>query len=338
MSVFSEHDRRFEGLEPRTGLFLAIAALIVLATIIASLVKHDTFTPTVRVFFFAHSAQGIHKGMSVQLSGFKIGTVQELNIEPDASVKVTLAIKEKYSTLIPQDSEVGLSKEALIGASFIEIEPGKDRTRTVAEESVLKFYRAIDFADMAKELQDKIDPILADVRKVTQSINDPDGDIRKTIGNVRHATALVAELAQQVNRLAGRSEGRVDAIAGKVDAIAGKVDRVLDQTGATLERARGALDTAARSLDTVDRQLPALLLRLDQSLKNIEAVTADARRLSASLGEELPSAIREGRGLVEDAHEIVDGAKQAWPVRNFVAPPGQKALPLDSYDSSGSAR
>jgi phospholipid/cholesterol/gamma-HCH transport system substrate-binding protein len=331
MSVFSEHDKRFEGLEPRTGLFLSIAALIVLATIIASLIKHDTFTPTMRVIFLAQSAQGIHKGMSVQLSGFRIGRVQELGIETDARVRVTLELEKKYAALIPEDSEVGLSKEGLIGASFIEIEPGKNKTRSIAENGVLTFYRAIDFADMAKELQDKIDPILADVRKVTQSINDPDGDIRKTIGNVRHATALVAELAQQVSRIAGRSEGRVDAIAGKVD-------RVLDQTGATLERARGALDTAARSLDTVDRQLPALLLRLDQSLKNVEAVTSDARRLSSSLGDDLLPAIREGRGLIEDTQEIVDGAKQSWPLRNFVAPPVQKALPLDSYDSSGSAR
>ena len=331
MSVFSEHDRRFKGLEPRSGLFIAIAVLIVLGTVVASLIKHDAFTSTLRIFFFAQSAQGILKGMSVQLSGFKIGTVQDLNIEPDARVRVTLAIEEKYTTLIPQDSEAGLSKEALIGASFIEIEPGKDRTRTVAGDSVLKFYRAIDFADMAQDFKQKLDPILADVKQVTQSINDPEGDIRKTIANVRHATALVAELAQQVNQLAKRSESRVDAIAGKVD-------RILDQTGATIERARGALDTAARSLDTVDRQLPGLLLRLDQSLKNVESVTADARRLSSSLGDDLPLAIREGRGLVEDAHEIVDGAKQAWPVRNFVAPPGQTALPLDSYDSSGSAR
>jgi len=331
MSVFSEHDARFEGLEPRTGLFVAIAALIVLATIVGSLIKHDAFTPTMRVSFFAQSAQGIHKGMSVHLSGFRIGTVQELSIEPDSRVKVVLVLEKKYAGLVPEDSEVGLSKEGLIGANFIEIEPGNNKTRSVAEEGVLTFYRDIDFSDMAKNLRDKIEPILADVKQVTQSINDPEGDIRKTIANVRHATALVAELAQQVNQLAKRSEGRVDAIAGKVD-------RVLDQTGATLERARGALDTAARSLDTVDRQLPALLLRLDQSLKNVESVTADARRLSSSLGDDLPLAIREGRGLVEDAHEIVDGAKKTWPIRNLVPTPGQKALPLDSYDSSGSAR
>ena len=333
MSVFSEHDKRFEGLEPRTGLFITIAALIVLATSIAALVKHGTFTPTMRVIFYAQSAQGIHKGMSVQFSGFKIGTVHELGIEPDARVRVALALEKKYAGLIPEDSDVGLSKEGLIGASFIEIEPGKNKTRSVAEDGVLTFYRAIDFADMAKDFQDKIDPILGDVRKLTQSINDPEGDIRKTLGNIRQATALIAELAQQVGRLAKRSEGRVDTIAGKVD-------RVLDQTGTTLERAYDAADVAARRFASVDAQLPGLLLHLDESLKNIEAITADARRLSSGLSEELPPAIRESRGLVQDAHEIVDGAKQAWPVRDFVAPPGQKALPLDSYDStqSGGAR
>lgn len=332
MSVFSEHDKRFEGLAPRTGLFLSVAALIVLATIAASLIKHGTFTPTLRIVFYAQSAQGIHKGMSVQFSGFKIGAVQELGIEPDARVKVVLALEKKYAALIPEDSEVGLSKEGLIGASFIEIEPGKSKTRSVAENGVLTFYRAIDFADMAKDFQDKIDPILADVRQLTQSINDPQGDIRKTIGNVRQATALVAELAQQLGHLARRSES-------KVDAIAGKVDRTLDQTGATLERAHTTLDTAARTLATVEGQLPALLLRLDQSLKNVEAITTDTRRLSSSLSEELPAAIRDSRGLVEDTHEIIDGAKKAWPLRSLVPPARQNALPLDSYDSrDGGAR
>jgi len=326
MGVFSEHDKRFKGLEPRAGLFLGIAALIVVATIVASLIKHDAFTPTMRVSFFAQSAQGIYKGMAVQLSGFQIGSVHELRIEPDARVRVTLLVGKEYAGLIPQDSYAGLSKEALIGASFIEIEPGEQKTHTITENAVLRFYRATDFSDMAQELKDKLDPILVDVKKVTQSINDPEGDIRKTIANLQRATALVAELREEVIGLLRRSEGRIASVQGKLEYV-------LDQSGATLERARGALDTATRSLDTVERQLPGLLLRMDQSLKNVEAATANANRISASMAEELPTAMREGRNLIEDTQGIVDGAKQAWPVRNLVPPPTQKALPLDSYDS-----
>jgi len=326
MSVFSEHDKRFEGLEPRSGLFLAIAVLIVAATIVASLVKHGALTPTMRVSFFAQSAQGIHKGMAVQLSGFRIGNVQEMHIEPDARVRVTLAIEKKYAELVPVDSYAGLSKEALIGASFIEIEPSQEKTRTIVEGDVLKFYRVIDFSDMAQELKDKLDPILADVKTITQSINDPNGDIRKTIHNAQQATALIAELRQELIEVIRRSDGRFENLSGKLA-------QVLDQSGATLERARGALDSASRSLDTVERQLPGLLLRLDQSLKNVEAATANANRIAAGLAEELPPAIREGRSLVEDTQEIVDAAKQAWPIRNLVPPAGQKALPLDSYDT-----
>lgn len=345
MSVFTENDRRFQGLEPRTGLFVTVALLILLGTIVASMIQHDTFTPTTRVYFFAHSAQGIRNGMSVQLSGFKVGSVRELRIQPDARVRVMLAVDNKYTALIPDDSAAGLAKEALIGASYIEIEPGKNTRQPVTDESVLQFYRVIDFADMAQDLKVKLDPILADIKQVTQSINDPKGDIRTTIANVRQATALVAQLAQQVNALAKNTDSRIASIAGKVE-------RVLEQTGTTLDSAKGAInsakgtidrardtiDAAAHSLDTVDRQLPGLLLRLDRSLNNVEGVTADARRLSTRLGDEVPLAIREGRGLVEDTHEIVEGAKQSWPVRSFVAPPGQKALPLDSYDSHDGRR
>ena len=330
MAIFAKHDQRFEGLEPRTGVFVALATLIVLATIVASLVRHDAFTPTMRVFLLAQSGQGIHKGMAVQLSGFKIGTVGELDLEPDARVKVTLVLQSKYASLIPQNSEVRLSKEGFIGASFIEIEPGSTQAPPIAENNVLKFYRAGDFADMAQELKERIEPILAEVKKIAESVNDPGGDIRQALRNVRQASAQVAELAQQVNRLAKKSEG-------KVDAVAGRVERVMDHAAATLERAHGALETVAHTLSAVDSELPALLLRFDQSLKNVEAVTSDARRLSSSLSEELPPTIRETRGLIEDAQEIVDGAKKAWPIRNLVPAPGEKALPLDSYDG-GSGR
>jgi len=326
MSVFSEHDKRFEGLQPRTGLFLAVAALIVAATVVASMIKHGALTPTLRVIFYAQSAQGIHKGMAVQLSGFRIGSVDEMAIDRESGVKVTLRIEQKYAAFIPLDSYAGLSKEGLIGANFIAIDPGKSRTPVIDDNAVLYFYRAVDFSDMAQDLKEKIDPILADVKTTAQWVNDPEGDIRKTIGNVRQATAQIAELRRELVEVLQRSEGRFATIAGKVE-------RVLDQSRTTLERASGVLDTASRSLDTVERQLPGLLLRLDRSLQNVEAATASASRVSAELAEDLPPAIREGRNLVEDAQEITDGAKQTWPIRDLVPPAAQKALPLDSYDT-----
>lgn len=327
MGVFAEHDRRFEGLERRTGVFLAVAGLIVAAVAAAALIKHDVFTQTVQVYFFADSAQGISKGMAVQLSGFRIGTVGEVALEPSAKVKTRLVINSSYTNLIPQDSEARLAKAGLIGASFIEIVPGSRQARPVANNGVLKFDRAGDFSEMAEELTAKIAPILDDVKKLTASINEPEGDIRQTIVNVRQATAMIAELSQRVNQLAAGTEK-------KIDPILARVDRTIEQTAVTIGKAGAAIDTLNGTLATLDRKLPDVLLRLDQSLKNVEAVTGDARRLSSSLAEELPPVVSEGRAMAEDAREIIDGARRTWPIRNLVGAPQEKSLPLDSYGTA----
>ena len=156
--------------------------------------------------------------------------------------------------------------------------------------------------------------------------NDPDSDIRQTLRNVRETTAMIAALRQDLQLLTKGTGERIYAISGKLE-------QVLDRTSGTLDKAGLAIETLNSTLLTVNRDLPGLTLRLDQSLKNVEAVTADARRISGALGEQLPGAIQDGRILVEDAREIVDGAKRAWPIRNLVTPATESTPSLDSYDA-----
>lgn len=328
MKIFSDQDWRFEHLGRKVGWFLFFAAIAVVAVILAALYRQGAFTQTTRLYFFADSAHGIAKGMSVQLSGFKIGAVEDLELEPSGQVKVQFRVKSDYLRFVTQDSEARLAKEGLFGAGFIEIVPGSKQALQVPNNGVLKFDRAEDLAGTAQALTEKIEPILVDVKKITESLNDPESDIRRTLKNVREATADLAQAAKSIKRLAGSSEARLADFQGRIDST-------LDGARATLDKAGAALDTLGNTLATVDRRLPELLLRLDANLKNFESVTSDARRISATLGEELPPAIREGRGLVEQTQEIVQGARGAWPIRNFVAPPQERALPLDSHDDAG---
>src|SRR5215467_12770078 len=101
MKAFSEHDQRFEGLERKTGLFLALAAFLVIAGFAAALVRQGAFTQTTHLHFFANSAQGITKGMAVQLFGFKIGAVDAISLETvgtsatAGSVRVRLQVENE---------------------------------------------------------------------------------------------------------------------------------------------------------------------------------------------------------------------------------------------------
>ena len=330
---FREHDPRFEGLNLRTGLFVTLAFVIVAIAVAGTLIRQGVFTQTSRLYFFSGSAAGISRGMSVQLSGFKIGTVETLSLEPDARVKVQLVVVSEYMRHINQDAEARLAKEGLIGASLIEIVPGSREARPMPNNGVLKFERAGDFAQMAQALADKLHPILEDLKKVTGSINDPQGDIRLTLHNVQQATAAMVNLEQDLSEVARTAKERTESLTTTAEQALNRTASAVEKAQEPFAKASSAIETLHGTLSKVDKELPQALQRVQTTLENVKQVSADARRVSAGLSEEVVPAVQQGRGLVEDSREIMQGAKQSWPLRSFLGSPLETPLPLDSHDA-----
>ena len=323
MKIFAEHDNRFEGLELKTGLFLLLAAFLIAAGILAALVRQGVFTQTTQLHFFANSAQGIGKGMAVQISGFKIGAVDTLNLEPNGTVRVGLLVQTEYLRLVSQDSTARIAKEGLIGASIIEIVPGQAPARPVPENGVLKYERAADFSSIAEELSAQLRPILADLKQFAESANRPDGDVRVALGNFRQFTGEMSEAAKRTAKLADSADRQLSGVLAKADKAVDKVD-------ATFDKASAAIDGLSGTLAGLDRTLPELLLKLDRTLANVEAA-------SASAAEDLPPALRDARAAAKDGRTIVDGAKHTWPINTMLAEPREQALPLGSFDGAAGA-
>jgi phospholipid/cholesterol/gamma-HCH transport system substrate-binding protein len=322
MKIFAEHDNRFEGLELKTGLFLLLAAFLIGAGILAALVRQGVFTQTTHLHFVANSAQGIGKGMAVQLFGFKIGAVDALNLEPDGKVKVGLLVQTEYLRLINQDSTARIAKEGLIGASIIEIVPGQAASRPVVENGALKYERATDFSSVAEELSAQLRPILADLKQFAESANRADGDVRVGLRNFRQFTGEMSEAAKRTAQLADSADRQLSGVLAKADKAVGKVDATFDKASATM-------DNLGAALAGLDRKLPELLLKLDRTLANVEAA-------SAAAAEDLPPALRDARVLAKEGRTIVDGAKHSWPINTMLAEPREQALPLGSFDGVAS--
>lgn len=318
MKIFAEHDNRFEGLELKTGLFLLLAAFLIAAGIVAALVRQGVFTQTTHLHFVANSAQGIGKGMAVQLFGFKIGAVDAVNLEPDGKVKVGLLVQTEYLRLINQDSTARIAKEGLIGASIIEIVPGQAPSPPVSENGALKYERATDFSSVAEELSAQLRPILADLKQFAESANRPDGDVRVGLGNFRQFTGEMSDAAKRTAKLADNADRQLSGVLAKADKAVAKVDATFDKASATM-------DNLGNALAGLDRKLPELLLKLDRTLANVEAA-------SAAAAEDLPPALRDARVVAKDGRTIVDGAKHSWPINTMLAEPREQALPLGSFD------
>ncbi len=70
-----------------------------------------------------NSAEGLRVGTDVRLAGVKIGTVTSLELNPQ-SYQADLRFSVTDEVLIPDDSEVSVASEGLLGGSFLEVAPG----------------------------------------------------------------------------------------------------------------------------------------------------------------------------------------------------------------------
>ncbi|MEM6308693.1 MAG: outer membrane lipid asymmetry maintenance protein MlaD [Pseudomonadota bacterium] len=69
------------------------------------------------------SIEGVNVGTDVRLAGVKIGTVQNIDLNPETFRADTLfAINPNVE--IPDDSAIAVASEGLLGGNFIEIVPG----------------------------------------------------------------------------------------------------------------------------------------------------------------------------------------------------------------------
>lgn len=69
------------------------------------------------------STDGVSVGTDVRMAGVKIGTVTELNLDPE-SYRAVMSLSVDNTMKIPDDSGVAISQEGLLGGTFVEIVPG----------------------------------------------------------------------------------------------------------------------------------------------------------------------------------------------------------------------
>ncbi len=296
--------------ERKTSRFVwgAIAVLAVVLSLIAF--RQDYFVRNTSVYFFAPNAQGLSKGMVVKFIGFKVGSVQDISMQSNASVKVKLSLDNDYVHLIGQDAKARLTKEALVGESVVDIIPGEQQARQVSQNSVLEFERAQDAGSIAENLAAQLQPILVDVRQITSSINNPNGDVQQILKNLNQVTGGLRETVTQFNALAKNGNQKLDGVYVKVDH---------------------ALDRVNSSLDTVDKALPKLMGKAETTMDNVQSVSSDIKHMTNESSEQIPALVRNTNALVQDGQETMQGVKKSWPLNNLFPKPEETALPVDGY-------
>ncbi len=331
MALMRESDPRFAALERRVGLFLLVSALIVAGAIAVVGVRQGLFTPKSDLLLYDESGRDLTEGMEVYTRGFRIGKVRRVRLTDEGKVEVTLAIDRALLRWVRKDSVARVAAKAFIGDSRIEISPGTQQAPPMPAGGVIEFVRDPDLTEVAKKVMEEVKPVLLAVKSLIEYLDDPQGDVKQAIANVRQISAGLVATEERVNETLARIDARVDAIAGNLEALTASLrTELLPQVTGLVGDGRQLVAQAGKTTASLDALVREDLRGLAATLQNelvpqLRAIAADAGRAAAGAGDSVAQLNRELPALLERVNASLENVRK---ITGNLVPASQEAAGL----------
>lgn len=269
--------------ELKVGFFLVVTSVLISSAIGYVAYKKGFFAKVPTFTLAAKSGEDLTEGMPVVFSGFKIGTVQTLELSDDGSVLIKIKVPERHVKWLRKDS-LFIVNRPLIGAPRIVVVTNNLQSSLLSPQQVPEVTNVSDINETIKKAQpllDKITTIAGNIEILTANFKDPQGEVRKILAHTERLTDNLSQKKSLVE-MAISDQKSVDAlyaavrqtkdITMQIEAILQKVDKMALKTDAAVYGEEGALPLVNKSLKDVLTKLQ----NLNTTVNNINKMSNDA--------------------------------------------------------------
>ena len=190
----------------RLGLFIAGGlALFVLAIFIIGKQK-NLFNPVFKLSTSFSNVSGLQVGNNIRFAGINVGTVDNITIMNDSTVKVDMLIKKDVRQFIKSDCEVAIGSEGLIGDRLLVITQGTSDAPGVKAGQYLTSAEPVEIDAIMASLEVTADnaAIISDqLAEIMIKINGGEG----TLGRLIQDTTIANNLSQTMVNIKSSSKG-----------------------------------------------------------------------------------------------------------------------------------
>jgi phospholipid/cholesterol/gamma-HCH transport system substrate-binding protein len=190
----------------RLGLFVAGGlALFVLAIFIIGKQK-NLFNPVFKLTSTFYNISGLKVGNNIRFSGINVGTVDNISIINDSTVRVDMLIKKDVNQFIKSDCEVTIGSEGLIGSRLIIITQGSSDAPLAREGQQLASTEPVEIDAIVASLRvtaGYAEVISKQLAEIMFKINSGNG----TLGRLIQDTAIAQNFDQTMVNLKRSSKG-----------------------------------------------------------------------------------------------------------------------------------
>ena len=267
-----------EGQKIRLGIFVLIGTLLFVMAVFFIGQRQNMFEKTFTINAYFQNVNGLQKGNNVRYSGIDIGTVKEISMINDSTIKVQMAIEEKIISHIKTDAIAAIGSDGLVGNMIVNIVPGKNLDATVINnDDTIESYSKIGPDDILSTLgssSENIAILSSDLLKITNAILKGKG----TIGVLLNDTLMAKDLKKSVsnlNNVSFNATQSIEEIKNLIEDIKSEDDTVL---GLLIN------DTiSGQKLKTVITKLETSSIEIETMVKNANAVVSNIQSNEGAL-------------------------------------------------------
>lgn len=326
--MIREADPRFKNLERKIGIFLGIAIAGIVAALLMFALQRDFFTKKYRLNFTADRGTGFTKGMPVKLSGFRVGRVVAIALNDQAMVDITIEIDRKYSKWIRDNSTVRLVKEGMVGDNIIDVAVGSLDQPELKDNEVVMFIKNKGLDEMADEIAAAVKPVLLEVRDIISYINNPDGDLKKSVRNIEQLTRNLESTRHNADLVLTKANGSITSVAEHANQTLFSANQKIQSID--LAPALAKVNTA---LERIDSKLPGILQKTDETLANMSRISTETRVMSEKTFPRVPGLASQTEDLLLSSDKLINSIQNIWLFRDSgQTAPGAVFIRGDSYE------
>ncbi|MDP2089543.1 MAG: MlaD family protein [Flavobacteriaceae bacterium] len=190
----------------RLGLFVAGGLTLFVIGIFLIGKQKNLFDPVFKLTTTFNNVSGLQVGSNVRFSGINVGTVDNINIINDSTVRVNMLIKKDVKQFIKANSEVAIGSEGLIGDRLLIITQGSADALLVKAGQSLMSIEPVETDAIIASLQitaGNAEIISQQLAEIMFKINSGQG----TLGRLIQDTTIAENFNQTMLNLKRSSKG-----------------------------------------------------------------------------------------------------------------------------------
>jgi len=262
----------------RLGVFLFIS-LVILLSVIGFLTAREYFEKE-DIYYVSYediSVSGLEVGSPVKYMGIKVGTIQDITIDPDNVSKIIVELALKPDTPIKEDAHADITSIGITGLKAIEISGGTNEAEPLEPGSYIPAGSSItqEITGKAEIIAQKVEKVLNNLQLFTQPDN-----LNKITGMVDKITMLAEQTNQTVI---------------KIDTIVEENRADIRESIAPMKEVSQRLEESSKLLETT---MKTIYLKVESD--TIDQIMTNFRDVSMKLKETNIKSLIENIAIIAD--------------------------------------